>query len=192
MGNIVGTGDIEHSLSSVRHQEWRFNNLLEGVGGMNTLTRLIQMVEKTVEQAQDAQSVWEAFVDAAQTEYPQIASGAKDGADHLAAFLRRAHPLLDQLKDMDEMRRARFADVPILQAKLSFADGTERRVAVSKPTDTIEEPHIGEMFYAALKKQGVVASCEVWSVVVVDRRNRVVAEIPRKEQPSAKQTKFMV
>ena len=76
-------------------------------------------------------------------------------------------------------RRARFDAVPVLQALLRFKDGTTRRVAVSKPTDEIDEPYIGEMFHAALVRQGVVASCEAWPVLVVDRRGRVVGEIPR-------------
>lgn len=75
-------------------------------------------------------------------------------------------------------RRARFDAVPVLQAELRFRDGKTRRVAVSKPTDEIDEPHIGEMFHAALVKQGVVETCEPWPVLVVDRRGRVVAEIP--------------
>jgi hypothetical protein len=60
-----------------------------------------------------------------------------------------------------------------------FKDGSTRRVAVSKPTDTIEEPHIGEMFHAALVKKGVTASLESYPVLVVDKRRRVVAEIPK-------------
>lgn len=71
-------------------------------------------------------------------------------------------------------RRARFDAEPVLQATLRFRDGTTKRVAVSKPTDEIDEPYIGEMFHAALVKQGVAASCEAWPVLVVDRRGRVV------------------
>ena len=78
-----------------------------------------------------------------------------------------------------EERRRRFDSVPVLQASLRFADGTTRRVAVSKPTDEIEEPHIGEMFHAALVKQGVVETCEPWPVLVVDRRGRIVGKVPR-------------
>ena len=75
-------------------------------------------------------------------------------------------------------RRARFDAVPVLQAELRFKDGTTRKVAVSKPTGEIEEPFIGEMFHAALVKQGVVASLETYPVLVVDKRKRIVAEIP--------------
>ena len=52
---------------------------------------------------------------------------------------------------------------------------------VSKPTDAIDEPYIGEMFHAALVKQGVVASLEAYPVLVVDRRKRIVAEIPTRK-----------
>ena len=86
---------------------------------------------------------------------------------------------MEELTRKAEERRKRFDAVPILQAMLRFADGTTRRVAVSKPTDAIEEPYIGEMFHMALKKQGVVASLETYPVLVVDKRKRIVGEIPR-------------
>lgn len=144
---------------------------------MNALVKHIQMVEHAIEEAEDAQSVWTAFVDAAQNIDARLVADVKDAAEHLAAFIRRTRPLLVRLKDMDKARRARFAAVPVLQAKLAFADGTERRVAVSKPTDDIDEPYIGEMFYAALVRQGVVGSCESFPVLVIDRRRRVIAKI---------------
>ena len=84
----------------------------------------------------------------------------------------------EELTRKIEERRKRFDSVPVLQAMLRFKDGSTRRVAVSKPTDEIEEPYIGEMFHAALQKQGVVASLEAYPVLVVDRRKRIVAEIP--------------
>lgn len=92
----------------------------------------------------------------------------------LAEIVRQAEDIDRRIRE----RRARFDAVPVLQALLRFKDGTTRRVAVSKPTDEIDEPHIGEMFHNALVKQGVVASCEAWPVLVVDRRGRIVAEIP--------------
>ena len=84
----------------------------------------------------------------------------------------------EELTRKIEERRKRFDSIPVLQAMLRFKDGSTRRVAVSKPTDEIEEPYIGEMFHAALQKQGVVASLEAYPVLVVDRRKRIVAEIP--------------
>jgi len=84
----------------------------------------------------------------------------------------------EELTRRIEERRKRFDSVPVLQAMLRFKDGSTRRVAVSKPTDSIDEPYIGEMFHAALIKQGVVASLEAYPVLVVDRRKRIVAEIP--------------
>ena len=91
---------------------------------------------------------------------------------------RRIDEQLEAVQRKIEERRKRFDSVPVLQAMLRFKDGSTRRVAVSKPTDEIEEPYIGEMFHAALQKQGVVASLEAYPVLVVDRRKRIVAEIP--------------
>lgn len=92
---------------------------------------------------------------------------------------RRLDEQLEAVRRKDEERRRRFDAVPVLQAALRFRDGTTRRVVVSKTTDEIAEPFIGEMFHAALVKQGVVASLEDYPVLVVDRRRRVVAEIPK-------------
>ena len=92
----------------------------------------------------------------------------------LGMFTRTAEMLDRKIEE----RRKRFDSVPVLQALLRFADGTTRKVAVSKPTDEIEEPYIGEMFYTALKAQGVAVSLETYPVLVVDRRKRVVAVIP--------------
>lgn len=91
---------------------------------------------------------------------------------------RRLDEQLEAVRRKDEERRRRFDAVPVLQAALRFRDGTTRRVVISKPTDEIDEPFVGEMFHAALVKQGVVASLEDYPVLVVDRRKRVVAEIP--------------
>lgn len=90
----------------------------------------------------------------------------------------RLNERLEAVRRRDEERRRRFDAVPVLQAALRFRDGSTRRVAVSKPTDEIDEPFVGEMFHAALVRQGVVASLEDYPVLVVDRRRRVVAEIP--------------
>ena len=92
----------------------------------------------------------------------------------MTALTRTAEELTRKIEE----RRKRFDSVPVLQAMLRFKDGSTRRVAVSKPTDAIEEPYIGEMFHVALQKQGVVASLEDYPVLVIDRRKRVVAEIP--------------
>lgn len=91
---------------------------------------------------------------------------------------RRLDEQLEAVRRKDEERRRRFDAVPVLQAALRFRDGTTRRVVVSKATDEIAEPFVGEMFHAALVKQGVVASLEDYPVLVVDRRRRVVARIP--------------
>lgn len=85
----------------------------------------------------------------------------------------------EELTRKIEERRRRFDSVPVLQASLRFKDGSTRRVAVSKPTNEIDDPFVGEMFHAALVRQGVVASLEDYPVLVVDRRKRVVAEIPK-------------
>lgn len=87
----------------------------------------------------------------------------------------------EELTRREEERMRRFDSVPVLQATLRFADGTTRKVAVSKPSGEIDEPHVGELFHAALVKQGVVETCEPWPVLVVDKRGRVVAEIPARK-----------
>lgn len=84
----------------------------------------------------------------------------------------------EELTRKIEERRKRFDSVPVLQAMLRFKDGSTRRVAVSKPTDAIDEPYIGEMFHAALVKQGVVATLEDYPVLVIDKRRHVIGKIP--------------
>lgn len=97
----------------------------------------------------------------------------------LASATRGLESLRQSLEREEEKRRRRFDFAPVLQALLRFKDGSTRRVAVSKPTDdAIDEPHVGEKFYAALVRQGVVATLEQFPVLVVDRRGRVVAKIP--------------
>ena len=124
------------------------------------LERVREAYDCTVE----AQRLWRA---AELPDTPQFAA-------LLAEIVRQAEDIDRRIGE----RRARFDAVPVLQAELRFKDGKTRRVAVSKPTDEIDEPHIGEMFHAALVKQGVLETCEPWPVLVVDRRGRVVAEIP--------------
>lgn len=96
----------------------------------------------------------------------------------LASATRGLESLRQSLEREEEKRRRRFDFAPVLQALLRFKDGSTRRVAVSKPTSAIDEPHVGEKFYAALVRQGVVATLEQFPVLVVDRRGRVVAKIP--------------
>ena len=84
----------------------------------------------------------------------------------------------EELTRKIEERRKRFDSVPVLQAMLRFKDGSTRRVAVSKPTDAIDEPYIGEMFHAALVKQGVVATLEDYPVLVIDKRKKIINKIP--------------
>ena len=96
----------------------------------------------------------------------------------LASATRGLESLRQSLEREEEKRRKRFDFAPILQALLRFKDGSTRRVAVSKPTDAIDEPYVGEKFYAALVRQGVAASLEPFPVLVVDRRNRIVGKIP--------------
>ena len=127
------------------------------------LERVREAYDRTVE----AQRLWRA---AELPDTPQFAA-------LLAEIVRQAEDIDRRIRE----RRARFDAVPVLQAELRFRDGKTRRVAVSKPTDEIDEPYIGEMFHAALVKQGVVETCEPWPVLVVDRRGRVVAEIPARK-----------
>lgn len=105
--------------------------------------------------------------------------GWPDAGRFFSDVERRLDERLEAVRHKAEERRRRFDAVPVLQAALRFRDGTTRRVVVSKPTDEIAEPFVGEMFHAALVKQGVVASLEDYPVLVVDRRKRVVAEIPK-------------
>ena len=96
----------------------------------------------------------------------------------LASATKGLESLRQSLEREEEKRRRRFDFAPVLQALLRFKDGSTRRVAVSKPTDAIDEPYIGEMFHAALVRQGVVATLEQFPVLVVDKRGRVTGKIP--------------
>lgn len=147
---------------------------------MTGLNEQLELVLECYRKVASAKNFWTAYRHAAgkggvaTPELPQFAP--------LMAEIKRT---ADELTLKIEERRRRFDAVPVLQALLRFKDGATRRVAVSKPTDEIDEPHIGEMFHAALVKQGIVETCEPWPVLVVDRRGRVVAEIPsalRKEK----------
>ena len=86
---------------------------------------------------------------------------------------------LEEVEKLASEHQHRFDKIPVLQANLLFEDGSTRRVAVAKPAGgEIDEPFIGEMFYAALQKQGVLSSLESFPVLVIDRRKRVIAIIP--------------
>ena len=113
------------------------------------------------------------------------AAGANGTATPELPFAPILVSLTHTAEDIDRRiaeRRARFDATPVLQATLRFRDGTTRRVAVSKPTNEIDEPHIGAMFHDAPVKTGVVETCGPWPVLVVDRRGRVVGEIPHESK----------
>ena len=138
-----------------------------------SLKEQLETVREAYDHAMRAQGLYNAYRKAAGMD--GTATPEMPFAPILAALTHTAEDIDRRIRE----RRARFDAVPVLQALLRFKDGTTRRVAVSRPTDEIDEPHIGEMFYAALAKQGVATSCEAWPVLVVDRRGRVVGEIPR-------------
>jgi len=140
---------------------------------MTGLNEQLELVLECYRKVASAKNFWTAYRHAAgeggvaTPELPQFAP--------LMAEIKRT---ADELTLKIEERRRRFDAVPVLQALLRFKDGTTRKVAVSKPSGEIEEPYIGEMFHDALVKQGVVASLENYPILVVDKRRRVVAEIP--------------
>ena len=137
---------------------------------MGTLRQRIAAAEDALKKAREASEAWSGYL---------ALSSLPDAPDApLARFRALAKDALAGLRREHGERRRRFDSVPVLQAALRFRDGSIRRVAVSKPTDGIDEPHIGELFHAALVRQGVVASLEAYPVLVADRRGRVVAEIP--------------
>lgn len=140
---------------------------------MNSLNEQIELVHECYLKVASAQNFYKAYRRAA-GEGGTATQDRPEFVSLLTALTRTA----EELTRKAEERRKRFDAVPILQAMLRFADGTTRRVAVSKPTDAIDEPHIGEMFHMALKKQGVVASLETYPVLVVDKRKRIVDRIP--------------
>ena len=139
---------------------------------MNSLNEQIELVHECYLKVASAQNFYKAYRRAAGED-----GTATQDRPEFVSLLTALTRTVEELTRKAEERRKRFDAVPILQAALRFRDGTTRRVAVSKPTDAIEEPHIGEMFYAALVKQGVVSSLESYPVLVVDRRGRIVSEI---------------
>lgn len=141
-----------------------------------SLKEQLETIREAYDHAMRAQGLYNAY---------RKAAGAGGTATPEIPFTPIIVALTHTAEDIDRQiaeRRARFDAAPVLQAALRFRDGTTRRVAVSKPTDEIDEPYIGEMFHAALVKQGVVETCEQWPVLVVDRRGRVVGEIPHESK----------
>jgi hypothetical protein len=137
---------------------------------IHTQLDLVQQSYRDVASARDLYTAYRRAAGEGGTETPEL--------PQFASLMTELTRTAEELTRKIEERRKRFDSVPVLQAMLRFKDGSTRRVAVSKPTDSIDEPYIGEMFHAALVKQDVVASCEPWPVLVVDRRGRVVGEIP--------------
>lgn len=138
------------------------------------LKKQLELVRDCYDKVASAQNAW--------TAYRRAAGEGGTATPELPQFVALLTDLTRTAESLDrkiEERRKRFDSVPVLQALLRFADGTTRKVAVSKPTDEIEEPYIGEMFYTALKTKGVAVSLETFPVLVVDRRKRVVAKIDK-------------
>jgi len=138
-----------------------------------SMNEQLELVRECYLKVASAQNFW--------TAYRRAAGESGTTTPELPQFVTLMAELTRTAEELDrkiEERRKRFDSVPVLQALLRFADGTTRKVAVSKPTNEIEEPYIGEMFYTALKAKGVAVSLETYPVLVVDRRKRVVAEIP--------------
>lgn len=133
----------------------------------------LELVRECYDKVASAQSCYNAYRLSA-GESGETTSERPEFVALLTALTRTA----EDIDRRDRERRMRFNAVPVLQAALRFKDGSVRRVAVSKPTGEIDEPHIGEMFHAALVSQGLVASLESYPVLVVDKRRRVVAKIP--------------
>ena len=153
------------------------DNVLEGVGSMSILNVQLDDMRNALRLLKDSAGRYGSFVRSGGEESP--------GAMQCYAVIENAlQKSIDALQRKEEERRRRFDAVPVLQAMLRFKDGSTRRVAVSKPTDAISEPHIGEMFHAALVRQGVVASLETYPVLVVDKRGRIVDEIPTEQHHS--------
>ena len=140
---------------------------------MESLRTQLDLVQESYLKVASAHNFYTAYRRAAGhggTETPEL--------PQFVALMTELTHTAEELTRKIEERRKRFDSVPVLQAMLRFKDGSTRRVAVSKPTSAIDEPHVGEMFYAALERQGVVASLEPFPVLVVDKRNRVTGKIP--------------
>lgn len=134
-----------------------------------SLSKRLALARRAFTLVHDAQEAW--------AEYLRASGLPREPEENLIAFTAIAEDATEKLAKEAEERRRRFDAVPVLQALLRFKDGSTRRVAVSKPTDEIDEPYIGEMFYAALARRGVVASLESYPVLVVDKHKRVSGEI---------------
>ena len=132
----------------------------------------LELVRQCYDKVTSAMSDWHTYRKAAGLD--GTATPEMPFAPLLVALTHTAEDIDRRIRE----RRARFDAVPVLQAELRFRDGKTRKVAVNKPTDEIDNPYIGEMFHAALVKQGVDVSLEAYPVLVVDKRRRVVAEIP--------------
>ena len=146
----------------------------------NSIGKQLELVREAYDHAIRAQGLYNDY---------RRAAGAHGTATPELPFAPIIVALTHTAEDVSrriEERRRRFDSVPVLQASLRCADGTTKRVAVNKPTDEIDEPHIGELFYKSLSERGVVASLESYPVFVVDRYRRVVAEIPVATQPETK------
>ena len=140
---------------------------------MGNISTQLELVRECYQKVALAQTDW--------NNYRRAAGRGGTATPELPQFVSLMTELTHTAEQLDHIakeRRRRFDAVPVLQAALRFRDGTTRRVAVSKPTDEIDEPFVGEMFHAALVKQGVIGTLEDYPVLVVDRRRRVVARIP--------------
>lgn len=124
---------------------------MEGAGSMSNKA-LLNMVRDALEKL-DGASRTVADIEAA-TPSDDAWGAAICVRSALANAVRELNAYRKSLEREEENRRRRFESVPILQALLRFSDGTTRRVAVSKPTGAIDEPYVGEMFHAALVRQG--------------------------------------
>lgn len=140
---------------------------------MGNISTQLELVRECYQRVASAQTCW--------NDYRRAAGRGGTATPELPQFVSLMTELTHTAEQLDRMakeRRKRFEAIAVLQATLRFKDGSTRRVAVSKPTDEIDEPFIGEMFYDALTRQGVIASLEDYPVLVVDRRKRIVASIP--------------
>ena len=141
---------------------------------MSSLKERIELVQECYHKVASANNFYNA--------YRRTSGECGEATPELPEFVALMSALTrtaEELTRREEERMRRFDSVPVLQATLRFADGTTRKVAVSKPSGEIDEPHVGELFHAALVKQGVVASLEDYPILVVDRRRRVVAKIDK-------------
>ena len=135
---------------------------------MKPLRPKIKALTDALRLAEESAAKWSAYAD-----HPDGGETSR----HVSEYIASLTMTLAEAKRQYAERLRRFDAIPVLQATFCFSDGSTRRIAVSKPTDEIEEPYIGETFYDALKKQGVVASLESYPVFVVDRRRRIINEI---------------